>query len=150
MAIKKKYHSLERKSGLYLKITPEKGRGVYCKNAIKKGEEIEANPTLVLNEKETVNLQKTIMRDYIFTLGKISKKMQARVGIKNVDDACCLITGVATYCNHDDNKNAEILWEERDGTLYHVLQATRDIPKNTEICTSYGEGWFDKRKHMSN
>lgn len=150
MPAKKKSHSLERKKGLYLKNTKEKGRGVFCKNSIKKGEEIEANPTLVLNEKETVSLQKTLMRDYIFTLGKISKKMQGRVRIKDTDEACCLIMGVTTYCNHDDNKNAEVLWEERDGTLYHVLVATRNIPKNTEICTSYGDGWFDKRKHMSN
>ena len=145
-----KYHSLERKSGLYLKKTKEKGRGVFCTKAIKKGEAIEANPTLVLNERETTLIQKTIMRDYIFTLGSISKKMRERLNIKNTDDGCCIITGVATYCNHDDNNNAEIQWEEKDGTVYHVLVATRSIPKDTEICTSYGDGWFHKRKHRSN
>lgn len=150
MAKKTDYHSLDRKKGLYLKNTRAKGRGVFCRTAIRTGEEIEANPTLVLNEAETKHLQKTILRDYMFTLGKISKRTRERVRIKEVDDACCLIMGVATYCNHDETPNARLLWEERDGTLYHVLEATRNIPKDTEICTSYGEGWFDGRKHMSN
>lgn len=149
MAQKKPY-PLERRKGLYLKQTPQKGRGVFSTTAIKAGEQIEANPTLVLNERETVLIQKTIMRDYIFNLGKVSKKIRDRVGIKNVDDGCCIITGITTYCNHDDQPNAEVQWEERDGTVYHVLVATRNIPKHTEICTSYGPGWFDKRKHMSN
>jgi len=141
---------LERSPHLYLKYTKEKGRGVFSKKAIKKGEELEVSPTLVLNESETAHLEKTLLRDYMFSIGKISKKIRDRVRIKDIDAACCLIMGVSTYCNHDEKPNARLLWEERDGTLYHVLEATADIPKGTEICTSYGDGWFDGRKHMSN
>lgn len=141
---------LQRNAHLYLRQTPAKGRGVFCTRDIRKGEAIEMTPALVLNKRETDLVQKTILRDYIFTLGAISKKLRQRVGITKLDDACCIIMGVLTYCNHDEKPNAEIVWEEHDGTLYHTLKATRTIPKNTEICTSYGKGWFDDRDHMSN
>lgn len=152
MAAKKKqdFHSLDRKKGLYLDMVEGKWRGVFCHTAIRKGEEIEATPTIVLNEKETMLMQKTIMRDYIFSLGKISKKMRERVHIKDYKEASTIIMGVASYCNHDEKPNAQLYWEERDGTLYHVLTALKDIPKNTEICTSYGGNWFEDREHMSN
>jgi SET domain len=136
---KQEFHSLERKKGLYLKITPEKFRGVFCKTRIKKGEEIESTPTIVLNEKETAHMEATIMRDYVFTLDKLSKPMLARSQVKNYKHGSTIIMGVATYCNHDKKPNAQLLWEERDGTLYHTLVALRDIPKDTEIC-----------QHMSN
>ena len=54
--------------------------------------------------------------------------------------------GVISYCNHSEDPNAEVQWEEHDGTLYHLVKALRRIPKNTEICTTYGDGWFDDRK----
>lgn len=142
---KKAPYKLERKSGLYLKDTPTKGRGVFCTRAIRKGEELEATPTLILTEAETRLIDKTMLVDYVFTIGKLSKKTLGKAIIKKPENASCVIFGVATFCNHCDNHNAQIEWEERDGTLYHVLKAIRAIPKNTEICTSYGEGWLEER-----
>jgi uncharacterized protein len=137
---------LDRKSSLYLKKTPVKGRGVFCTKDIRKGEILEASPTLIMSEAETDLAQKTILRDYIFTLGKISAKMKKIMKISKIEDGCCLIMGVATFCNHDEQPNAEIQWEEIDGTVYHTLRALKAIKKNTEICTSYGEGWFDDER----
>jgi uncharacterized protein len=141
---------LGRIDGLYLKMTKTKGRGVFCTRDIKKGEEIEVTPTLVLSERETLLMQKTIMRDYIFTLGKISAAIKKRTGVKKVDDGSTIIAGVMTFCNHDEEPNAEIVWEEKNGGVCHTLMATRKIPKDTEICTSYGKDWFDGRKAKSN
>ena len=147
---KKSPYLLERKAGLYLKHTTAlKGRGVFCTRAIKAGEELEATPALPLTEAETENAEKTILRDYVFTIGKITKKLQQKLKIKDTEAASCVIMGVATFCNHDEQPNAEIVWEERNGTLYHVLTATKSIPKNTEICTSYGEGWFNDRPELN-
>lgn len=139
-------YRLDRKSSLYLKKTPKKGRGVFATADIRKGEILEASPTLILSEQETDLAQKTILRDYIFTLGKISAKLKKIMKISKLDDGCCLIMGVATFCNHDEEPNAEIQWEEIDGTVYHTLRALKAIKKNTEICTSYGEGWFDDER----
>jgi hypothetical protein len=67
-------------------------------------------------------------------------------GVKSVADSSAVIMGLMTFCNHGRKPNAEIVWEEIDGTVYYSLLATRAIPKNTEICTSYGHGWFRDRK----
>jgi SET domain-containing protein len=141
---------LNRREGLYLKNTKTKGRGVFCTKRIKKDEEIEMTSSIVLNERETELIQKTIMRDYIFTLGKISKSIKERTKVKDTDEGSCIITGMMTYCNHDEEPNAQIVWEEKGGSVYHTLIALKNIPANTEICTSYGTDWFKGRKHRSN
>ena len=145
-----KPYLLERKKGLYLKMTKTKGRGLFCLTDIRAGEELEATPTLILHEKEHKFAEKTILRDYVFSVDGISKKLRDRLKVLKTEEASGVIMGIASFCNHDENPNAEVLWEERGGSLYHVLRASRKIPKGTEICTSYGEGWFDGRDIMSN
>ncbi|MDE1152886.1 MAG: SET domain-containing protein-lysine N-methyltransferase [Micavibrio sp.] len=143
---RKKPTVLDRKKGLYLKETATKGRGVFCTSAIKKGETLEVTPALILNERETGHTDKTLLNNYAFTVGPLPKAIRAKAGVKDDGNASCLIMGLMTFCNHDEEPNAEIVWEQIDGTVYHTLQATRSIPKNTEICTTYGEGWFEDRQ----
>lgn len=140
---KTKPHYLSRHPYLYLKHTKTKGRGVFATRAIKAGEVLEVTPTLILNERESKLVAKTVLRDYVFVVGAIPAPMKRKLGITKTDDASCVIMGAMTYCNHDEHPNAEIEWEVVEGTVYHMLKATRRIPRNTEICTSYGEGWFD-------
>ena len=142
---KKKNPNLERKKGLYLKHVGHKGRGVFSRTAIKRGEVLEMTPAVILNNAATKLTDKTILNNYDFIIGNISKAMRKAAGVKDVRDASCVIMGLMTFCNHDEEPNAEILWEEIDGTLYYSLHATRAIPKNTEICTTYGSTWFKDR-----
>jgi uncharacterized protein len=137
---------LKRKPGLYLKDTGIKGRGVFCTSDIRKGEELEITPSLLMNEKATDYLDKTILINYTFDAGRVSKASREHAKIRNTSESCAVIMGVASFCNHSDEPNAEISWEEQDGRVYHTLTATKAIPKNTEICTSYGEGWFKDRE----
>lgn len=139
-------YTLDRKKGLYLDQTKAKGRGVFCVSDIEEGEIIEVSPALILDEAATVHAKKTILHDYKFKVGELSNRQRALFGIKTPDKSCCIVMGIMAFCNHDENPNADIYWEEDDGTAYHFLEATRDIPKNTEICTNYGRGWFAKRK----
>ncbi len=141
----KKYPRLERKSGLYLKPTAKKGRGVFCDRDIVKDEILEVTPSLVLNEQDTTHADETLLVNYTFTVGELTKETRARAGLKKQELASCVIMGLMTFCNHSEKPNAEVNWHEKGGTVYHSLHATRDIPKNTEICTTYGEGWFDER-----
>ena len=142
----KKHPKLNRKKGLYLKDTKTvKGRGVFCVDDIRKGEILEVTPAILLNEVETKHVDKTRLLNYTFTTGNVSKKMRKEFKMRNKGKACCVIMGIASYCNHSEEPNAEVLYEEKMGTLYHYLQATKRIPKHTEICTSYGSGWFDDR-----
>lgn len=142
----KKHPKLNRKKGLYLKDTKTtKGRGVFCVQDIRKGEILEITPAILLNEKDTHYVDKTFLLNYTFTAGNVSKRLRKLAGLKNKGKASSVIMGIATFCNHSEEPNAEVLYEEKQGTLYHYLQATKRIPKNTEICTSYGSGWFDDR-----
>jgi len=135
---------MTRLDGLYLKDTGHKGRGLFCTKKIKKGTIIEMSPALPLKDKDSANVEKTLLCDYVFVLGKITKALQKKLNIKDIEDACCVIYGITSFCNHDDKPVAEVRWEEHGDTIYHSLVAISDIPANTEICTSYGPGWFDE------
>lgn len=137
---------MDRKKGLYLADAGHKGRGVFCTSDIKKGEVLEITPTIILNESETNTIEDTLLANYVFQIGSISKSLRNRLGIKDIKKCCGVIMGIISYCNHAEEPNAEVEWEEHNGTLYHQVRALRDIPKNTEICTSYGAGWFEDRK----
>ncbi len=140
---------MTRKNGLYLKDTDGKGHGVFCKTTIRRGEVLEVTPAIILNEKDTDHADKTILHNYTFDVGNISRTMQRQAHMKRADDSSIVIMGVASFCNHARNPNAEILWEENDGRLFYSLKATRNIPAKTEICTSYGKGWFKDRGYKS-
>jgi len=144
----RQYPRLERAPGLYLKPTPTKGRGVFCDHDLKKGDVLEVTPALILNEDATEHVDKTRLVNYTFTVGRLGKALAKKKKLKDPSQASCLIMGLMSYCNHSEEPNAEIVWEEKLGTIYHTLQVTRDIPKHTEICTSYGAGWFDDREEM--
>ena len=139
---------LDRKKGLYLKNAGVKGRGLFCTSNIKADEELEVTPALIMNDKDNAHTDKTMLLNYVFTTGKISKRLRERAKITDMDKTSCIVMGIASFCNHDQNPNAEVVWEERSGTLYYILRATRRIPKDTEICTSYGETWFDERNQV--
>lgn len=141
-----KHPDLDRRKGLYLKRVPRKGRGVFCRTAIRKGETLEVTPAVVLNDRATTHADKTMLQNYTFVVGDISAQQRKRAGMKKKsEEASSVVFGILTFCNHDEEPNAEILWEEHGDTLYYILKATRDIPKNTEICTTYGPGWFADR-----
>ena len=142
---KNEFYKLDRKKGLYLKQTATKGRGVFCVSDIAEGEILEVTPAILLDQAATAHIDKTILHDYKFSVGELSKRQRALFNIDDPDKSCCMIMGIMAYCNHDEYPNADIFWDEDEGTAYHILEAIRPIPKNTEICTTYGEGWFKER-----
>jgi SET domain-containing protein len=137
---------LDRKKGLYLKPVEGKGRGVFCTSDIRKGEVLEVTPTIILNEKASRAVDETILANYNFQIGGISKAQRKRAHIRDIKKCSGVIMGIISYFNHDENPNAEVEWEEHNGTLYHLVKVLRPIPKNTEICTAYGKGWFEDRE----
>ena len=138
---------LDRKKGLYLKYVEGKGRGVFCAGDIRMGEILEVTPTIILNKAATENVDKTVLGDYTFQIGgSVSKRLREEARVGKMSECSGVIMGIISYFNHGKKPYAEVQWEEYDGTLYHQVVALRNIPKNTEICTTYGRGWFDDRK----
>lgn len=145
---KKEIYKLDRKKGIYIKQTAAKGRGVFCVTDIEEGEILEVSPALLLDEGATAHADKTILYDYKFKVDTLSSAQRALYHIDDPKKSCCIVMGFMSFCNHDENPNVDIFWEEDEGTIYHFLEAIRRIPKNTEICTNYGRGWFAKRKQV--
>ncbi len=138
--------TLDRRPGLYLKDVGVKGRGVFCTTDIPAGAVLEITPAIILNEKATDQIDKTVLVNYTFSTGNVSMRLRKKAAVKNPENASAVVMGMASFCNHCENPNAEIVWEEREGTLYYILQSTRRIPKGTEICTTYGATWFEERQ----
>ena len=138
--------SLARKKSLYLNKVPNKGYGVFCREDIKKGEILEVTPAIILNDKDQSHVAKTFLDNYVFQIGAISRKMKQWCKIKKTENSAAVVMGILSFCNHSEEPNAEIIFEEKKDLLFYMLRTTRAIPKNVEICTTYGKGWFDDRK----
>lgn len=137
--------TLHRKNGLYLNNAANKGRGVFCTEDIAKGDVIEIAPVFIFKEEDAAHVSKTLIADYVFSC-KISDSLCAWFGIKDPKNmAVCLSAGALSFCNHLPAPNAEVVWREDGNSLFSVLQALRDIPKDTEIGISYGGSWFATR-----
>ncbi len=127
-------------SGLYIKSTKGKGRGVYCDHPILKDEIIEECPLLIIPGNEYDRFQTTKLSDYFFTFDK-SENTEA------------LVLGFGSIYNHKTFANANywIDMEAKSMTVY----AVENIAKHTEICINYGgspgkdyEVWFTARNIM--
>ncbi len=140
-----KQKKLMRKDGLYLAHAGYKGRGVFCTSDIRKGEMLEVTPAILLGDEETNHIDRTILMNYAFSVGKISAAARKAADLKPKEYVSAVVMGVMSFCNHTESPNAEISWEEQNGSVYYVLEATADIKKGTEICTSYGENWLKDR-----
>lgn len=116
---------VEPSSKIYVKeASPEKGRGVFAKVPIKKGESIELCP--VIPERSWEALEKTALKDYYFCFG---------------EEDVCIILGFGSLYNYSADPNAEVV-RHIDKLIYEYV-ATRDIEKDEEICFKYkcGEFW---------
>lgn len=138
---------LNRIDGLYLLDIPSKGRGVFCKRDIKQGEIIEIAPSVVLDRKEIEDIS---LAHYAFETDNLSKSLMASLKVKKPEETACIILGITSICNHSNNPNAS--WDDINElyTVYFKLEAMVDIPKNTEICVSYGDDWFNVRNYIKN
>ncbi len=137
---------LARKPGLYLNDSADKeGNGLFCQSDIAADEVLETTPAIILNDVQSKHLYKTILWDYVFRFGALTKKLRDKAKVKKIADSSCVVMGIASYCNSDKKPNAEVTWDEINGVLYYSLRALKHIPKNTEICTTYGGDWFASR-----
>ena len=75
------------KDFLFIKKTASKGRGVFTKENIGKDTVIEESPVIVMPPEDRINIDKTLLHDYIFAWGKDEKQ-------------CCMALGFIPIYNH--------------------------------------------------
>lgn len=119
-----------------VKNVPNKGLGVFAEKDFKKGELIEACPTIVMTPTERKHCAKTIL-DYYMYPWKSTR-------------SASIVLGYGSIYNHSFTPNAD--WKQNFKTRRMTYKAIRPIKKGEEITVNYnGEPddlstenlWFD-------
>lgn len=134
---------MNRVSGLYLKDVVGKGMGVFCKDALKNGVEIESCPAIIFNEIDAAFIDQTILYNYYFSTKFLSEKSISAFNIQDKDKAGIIALGMLSLCNHSESPNASIEKIVENGNISFILRAIREIQPDEEILISYGTVWFD-------
>lgn len=103
-----------------VRYSPGKGRGVFATRTIRKGEIIEAAPSLLVPPQDAKRIEASFLKHYIF---------QTDAGSDYV-----VATGYVAIANHADDNNAEFLVSREVSRI----RAVRTIQKGEEVTVNYG------------
>ena len=125
--------AFQQSDAVEVKRTRGKGRGVFARRAIRKGEVIERVPVIVLTLDEYAkSLDSTVLKNYCFAWGK---------------DQVALALGYGSLYNHSYKPNAR--YEDAGPTAKEFI-ALRAIAEGEEITVNYNgkpgsraKVWFD-------
>ncbi len=121
-------HHVEIRTG------PERGRGVFAREPIASGTEIEAAPVIILATAECRVLDRTIIHNYYFHWD----------GDPDGEGRGALGLGLVSLCNHSRRPRARV--DRNFARLTLDLIALADIAAGEEITIDYGcELWFEPR-----
>lgn len=119
------------KNYLFIKGAKSKGKGVFTKENIAAGTIIEEAPVIVMSAEDRVNIDKTLLHDYIFAWGE--KK-----------DKCCMALGFVPIYNHCYTSNCEYFMDFEKETI--EIKTVRKINAGEELTINYNGDWNDKKK----
>ncbi len=104
-----------------VKVTPNRGRGVFALKNFTKNEIIESAPVLRLTPKERKHAAKTLLNFYMYPW-------------KSTRSAS-VVLGYGSLYNHSFDPNAD--WKQNFKTKTMVYRALRPIKKGEEIVVNY-------------
>lgn len=107
---------------IYVKETPDKGRGVFALATFLKGEIIEVAPYIAVPAKEHNIIEQTSLNNYWYLV--------------NGKKDCAIGLGYTSLYNHSNNPNATYFIRSKSKTIKIV--ASVDILANQEITIDYG------------
>jgi uncharacterized protein len=119
------------KQYLYLKYTKVKGRGVFTKEKIAANVIVEESPVIVMSSADRINIDKTLLHDYIFEWGKDKNE-------------CCMALGLVPLYNHSYESNCEYFMHFDKETIQ--IKTIRPIKKGEELTINYNGDWNDNKK----
>ena len=122
---------------LYIKTVKGKGRGVFCKQKIKKDEIFEICPLLVIPSEDYSSVIETQLVDYFFNFN-------------NEENSKAIALGFGSMYNHAKFSNAAYILKPESKTI--EFYALEDIKSCNEITINYGGErgkdyniWFESR-----
>jgi len=107
---------------LTIASSPNRGRGVFTTESITKGTVIEIAPVIVMNAVDRMNLEKTLLYDYIFEWGEDQKS--AAVGL-----------GYISIYNHAKHPNCIYEMDFDFETI--TIKTIKDIEIGEELFINY-------------
>ena len=119
------------KNYLYIEKTKSKGRGVFTREKIEADTVIEEAPVIVMNAEDRVNIDKTLLHDYIFAWGKN-------------EDQCAMALGNVSVYNHSYESNCEYFMDFEKEII--EVKTVRQINPGEELTINYNGDWNDKKK----
>lgn len=117
-------------SSIESRLTVNKGWGMFTKKKIKAGTIIEISPVIVMTKKEKIQLEKTLLYNYLFDWQ---------------EDTCCMAMGNIPIYNHACPSNCEYFQVYEKNIMY--IQTVRDIEAQEELTINYN-GDFDNAKKV--
>lgn len=106
-----------------------KGRGLLASRAIPAGTQIERAPAVRLPAGDRQLIEQSALFPHTFA-DPAAYATQADYGL-------LVVFGQLTFCNHAEEPNAAIRWEEDEIAIWANLEATRDINPGDEITLYY-------------
>ena len=119
------------KNYLFINQTKSKGKGVFTNENIAADKIIEDAPVIVMSAEDRVNLDKTLLHDYIFAWGE--KK-----------DQCCVALGFVSMYNHSYQSNCEYFMDFKEETIQ--IKTVKNIKAGEELTINYNGDWNNKKK----
>ena len=114
------------REGVYVAGTRKMGRGVFTSQAITAGTTIEIAPVIVMSGDDRIQLDKTLLHDYIFEWGEDRKQ-------------CAMALGLIPIYNHSYQSNCE--YEMYFTKQVMAVKTVRDIKAGEELFINYNGDW---------
>lgn len=114
---------------LYIAQTEQKGRAVFCREALAIGTIIEWAPVVVMPAAERKLLDKTLLHDYIFEWGENK-------------DQCAMALGYVPIYNHSYNSNCEYFMNYDTETIY--IRTVKAVKAAEELTINYNGNFNDE------
>ena len=119
------------KQYLDIRSTGKAGRGIYTREKIQANTVIEISPVIVMTAQDRLNLDKTLLHDYIFEWGENNEE-------------CCMALGYIPLYNHSYKSNCEYFMDFEERMI--EVKTIRVIEAGEELTINYNGDWNNGKR----
>ena len=127
---------------IFLAPSSDFGWGVYAGRDFPATDLVEIVPTYLPLPSDGVEIQSSILNDYVHTSGCGGSLISTSMGVEHDQ----LLLGYGSSYNHNDYPNVQLVEYPLENGYVIVIQALRNISRGEELVARYGDAdWFHSR-----